>query len=90
MEVAAPPETRNLGLKELDPQGTPAAQGVQEGRSGASQVLAAIRVQARQRGFGAQGAFVPLAQLGHSLNAICQKSGFIQTQLCGWEVQRFS
>ena len=68
MEVAAPPETRNLGLKELDPQGTPAVQAVEAGGwwgwvwGGGSQVLAAIRVPARQRGFGAQGAFVPLAQ----------------------------
>ena len=59
MEVAALPETRNLGMKELDPQGTPAVQGVQEGRGGASQVLAAVRVQARQRGFGAQGPLFP-------------------------------
>ena len=36
MEVAAPPETRNLGLKELDPQGTPAVQGVEAGRGGAA------------------------------------------------------
>lgn len=59
MEVAVPLETRNPGPKELDPQGTPAVQGAQEGRSEAPQVLAATRVQARQRGFGAQGAFVP-------------------------------
>ena len=31
MEVAAPSETRNLGLKELDPQGTPAVQAVEAG-----------------------------------------------------------
>lgn len=36
MEVAAPPETRNLRLKELDPQGTPAVQGVEAGRGGAA------------------------------------------------------
>ena len=36
MEVAAPPETRNLGLKELDPQGTLAVQGVEAGRGGAA------------------------------------------------------
>lgn len=35
MEVAAPPETRNLGLKELDPQVTPAVQGYR--RAGAGQ-----------------------------------------------------
>lgn len=71
-------QTRNPE-PELGPRGTPAAQGAHEGRGETCQVLAATRVQARQRGFGARGGLCSPSQSGHSLNAICQKSGFIQT-----------
>lgn len=79
LEAAVPLWTRNPAPRRSTP-GHYSSQGAQEGRGETPQVLAVTRVEARQRGFGALEAFVPWAQLGHSLHAICQKSGFIQTQ----------
>lgn len=72
MEAAAPLWTRNP--EHSSSSGGPRRQG--RDTSGSS----SHRVQARQRGFGAQEAPVLLAQLGHSLDEICQKSGCIETQ----------
>lgn len=77
---AAPLETRNPGPEELNPQGMPAVQGGHTKAAAGHPGSSSHQGPGQTKRLWSPGGLCSQAQLGHSLNAICQKSGFIQTR----------